>query len=177
MYNKNTKRVGYEAEYYPRKVGEILHDYVENSNEPLAVAIRERLASTANKDADITEDSLFKVIHPHTELCIDLKLLTLEPGRIKVGDFIGGVITRDSEDHYTFLQNASEKRKRVGSQRNPHVYVGYRINVNKKDDGTLYPTFNRPRFSENLTFKDFCRGAALELLSVADLIKEDEATV
>ena len=122
-------------------------------------------------------EGLFKVIHPHTELCIDLKLLTLAPGRIKVGDFIGGVITRDSEDHYTFLQNASEKRKRVGSQRNPHVYVGYRINVNKKDDGTLYPTFNRPRFSENLTFKDFCRGAALELLSVADLIKEDEATV
>lgn len=86
------------------------HQSTDNSNEPLAVAIRERLASTANKDADITEDSLFKVIHPHTELCIDLKLLTLEPGRIKVGDFIGGVITRDSEDHYTFLQNASEKR-------------------------------------------------------------------
>ena len=56
--------------------------------------------------------------------------------------------------------------------RNPHVYLGKRINVNLKDDGTLYPTFNRPQYTESFTFQDFCREAAEELLAVAGLVEE-----
>ena len=33
--------------------------------------------------------------------------------------------------------------------------------------GTLYPTFNRPQFSERFTFQDFCQGAADELLIIS----------
>ena len=59
-------------------------------------------------------------------------------------------------------------------QRNPHVYIGIRINVNRKDDGTLYPTFNRPRYTRDFSFQDFCREAAEELLLVAGLIEEED---
>ena len=52
----------------------------------------------------------------------------------------------DEEDHFTFVQNDSEKKKEKVVQRNPHVYEGTYINVNRKKDGTLYPTFNRPQF-------------------------------
>ena len=104
-----------------------------------------------------------KGFYPNTELGIDLKLINRKPGRLGIGEYLDGVITHDGEDHFTFVQNASEKKKDKVVQRNPHVYEGTYINVNRKKDGTLYPTFNRPQFSERFTFQDFCQGAANEL--------------
>ena len=157
MKNIKRTRVGSEAQYDPRTVGEILHNYLENSKEPLAVAYRDRL---------------FKDFFPDTHLDVDLKLMTREPGRMPVGAFLDGAITHDDEDHFTFIQNDPEKKKVVVTQRNPHVYLGKRINVNRKDDGTLYPTFNRPRYTKDFAFQDFCREAAEELLAVAGLVEE-----
>ena len=105
----------------------------------------------------------FNNFYPNTELGIDLKLITRKPGRMAVGEYLDGAITHDGEDHFTFVQNDSEKKKEKVVQRNPHVYEGTYINVNRKKDGTLYPTFNRPQFSEHFTFQDFCQGAADEL--------------
>lgn len=119
-----------------------------------------------------SDDSLFKDIFPNTELSVDLKLLTREPGRMAMGAYLDGTITHDGEDHFTFIQNASEKKKVEAAQRNPHVYCGLRININRKDDGTLYPTFNRPQYTKDFTFQDFCREAAEELLAVAGLVEK-----
>lgn len=105
--------------------------------------------------------------YPNTELGIDLKLITRKPGRLAVGEYLDGAITHDGEDHFTFVQNAQEKKQQKVVQRNPHVYEGTYINVNRKKDGTLYPTFNRPQFSERFTFQDFCQGAADELRSIS----------
>ena len=113
-------------------------------------------------------------LFPNTELGIDLKLLTRQPGRMPIGVMLDGVITHEAEDHFTFVENAFEKKK--VNQRNPHVYMGKRINIIRKDDGTLYPTFKRPSYTENFTFQDFCREAAEELLFVVDLV-ENEASV
>lgn len=105
----------------------------------------------------------FKNFYPNTELGIDLKLITRKPGRLGIGEYLDGAITHDGEDHFTFVQNDSEKKKDKVVQRNPHVYEGTYINVNRKKDGTLYPTFNRPQFTEKFTFQDFCLQAAKEL--------------
>ena len=105
--------------------------------------------------------------YPNTELGIDLKLITRKPGRLAVGEYLDGAITHDGEDHFTFVQNAQEKKQQKVVQRNPHVYEGTYINVNRKKDGTLYPTFNRrPQFKKFFTFEEFCRGAANELLYI-----------
>ena len=104
-----------------------------------------------------------KGFYPNTELGIDLKLITRKPGRLGIGEYLDGAITHDGEDHFTFVQNDSEKKKDKVVQRNPHVYEGTYINVNRKKDGTLYPTFNRPQFTEKFTFQDFCLQAAKEL--------------
>ena len=61
------------------------------------------------------------------------------------------------------MQNDSEKKKEKGGQRNPHVDEGTYMNVNHRTDGTLYPTFKRPQFTERFTFQDFCLQAAKEL--------------
>ena len=157
-------RVGSEAQYGPRLAGEILHDYLENSNEPLAVAYREQ-------KAEVDPEQLFRDFYPNTELSIDLKLLTRKPGRMPVGDSISCMLTRDDDFRYIAVENAIEKK--VAGPRNPHVYAGKRINVNRKSNGKLYPTFNRPNYNKNFTFQDFCREAAEELLAVAGLIEED----
>lgn len=77
-----------------------------------------------------------KGFFPNTELGIDLKLMTKEPGRMAVGEYLDGAITHDGEDHFTFVQNDSEKKMLKVVQRNPHVYEGKYINVNRKKDGT-----------------------------------------
>lgn len=117
------------------------------------------LNGNMNESSSKTE----KGFYPNTELGIDLKLLTRKPGRLTDGEYLDGVITHDGEDHFTFVQNDQEKKQQKMVLRNPHVYEGTYINVNRKNDGTLYPTFNRPQFSERFTFQDFCQGAANEL--------------
>lgn len=73
-----------------------------------------------------------KGFYPNTELGIDLKLMTKEPGRMAVGEYLDGAITHDGEDHFTFVQNDQEKKLQKVVQRNPHVYEGTYINVNRK---------------------------------------------
>ena len=85
MYKNKRTRIGSEAQYGPRIVGEILHDYLENSNEPLAVAYREHTSET---------NRLFEDIYPHTELEIELKLMTREPGRMPIGAYFKTFATR-----------------------------------------------------------------------------------
>ena len=162
----------------PKVIGEVLNDYLR-SNEPLAIAFRKRKAKSEAAmatEAEIETDQLFKDFYPDTHLDIDLKLITREQGRMSVGAYLDGVLTRDGEAHFCFIQNDAEMKKLVLIPRNPHIYLGKRINVNRKDDGTLYPTFNRPSYTKDFSFQDFCREAAEELLVVAGLIKEESVT-
>ncbi len=151
----------------PRLLGSIVSEMLHGDS-PLAIGYRQYIASLENGEDE--PEQLFRDFYPNTELGIDLKLITRKPGRMPVGDSINCMLTRDDDDHYIAVENAIEKK--VAEQRNPHVYLGKRINVNRKDDGTLYPTFNRPRYTKNFTFADFCREAAEELLVVAGLVKK-----
>lgn len=158
---------GSEKKNEPKVIGEVLIEYFQ-SEEPLAVAYRKWKAKTAEaKDAP---DNLFIDIYPHTELDVDLKLLTRKRGRMPVGTHLNGVLTHDGEDHFRFIENASEKK--MPTTRNPRIYKGSCINLIRSNDGSLRPTFNRPKYSKNFNFQDFCREAAEELRVVADLIGE-----
>lgn len=168
MKNSKRTRVGSEAQYGPRLAGEILHNYLENSNEPLAVAYREH---TSDAEAEDETDGLFKDFFPDTHLDVDLKLLTRKPCHLPVGAMLDGAITRDGVDHFCFIQNTFEKKK-VDS-RNSHVYKGLYINVNKSKDGKLYPTFRSPHYTKVFTFPNFCRKAAEELLAIAGFLEEN----
>jgi hypothetical protein len=163
---------GSEKKNEPKIMSEVQNEYLE-SNEPLANAIRNRKKASEDVANKVKGKSisklLFKDFFPNTELGVDLKLLTRKAGRMKVGAYLDGTITHDSEDHFTFIQNASEKEVEA-EHRNPHVYKGVRINVKRKEDGTLYPTFNRPRLTKDFTFQDFCHEAAKELRTVACLV-------
>ena len=99
----------------PKVIGEVLNDYLR-SNEPLAIAFRKRKAkSEAAKatEAEVETDQLFKNFFPDTHLNVDLKLVTREQGRIPVGSYLDGAITRDGENHFSFFQNDAEKKRLV----------------------------------------------------------------
>lgn len=159
----------------PRQIGDIINEMLL-SNEPLANAFCNWLAErekTRAAEEQSKVNRLFVDIYPNTEPCIDLKLLTQQPGRMDVGAILRGILTRDGEEHYTFLEGDQQK---ASSQRNPHVYRGRFVNVNQSGDGTLYPTFNRPRYTKEFSFQDLCREAAAELLMVAGLVGKKGST-
>jgi len=158
--NKKRTRVGSEVQYGPRLVGEILHDYLENSNEPLAAAYRDRL---------------FKDLFPDTHPCIDLKVLTRQPEHMEIGDMILGTLVRSSEDQFTLIENVTEKKLVKPVRRNPIVFEGGTVNVHRLADGTYRLEFARPRFFKDYTFRDFCLAAAQELLVVARLLGEEDS--
>ena len=148
---------GSGKENEPKVIGEVLNEYFQ-SNEPSAVALRDRL---------------FKDIHPHTEPCCQLKLLTRQPGRPEVGTMFDGTLVREGEDRFVFCEQLFEKKKESQTPRNAHLYEGTYINVNMRDDGVVYPTFRYGRLDKkNIVFRDFCREAAEELVKVAGRIEE-----
>ena len=164
-HNKRT-RAGSEKQYGPRLVGVILHDYLENSDEPFARAFREHIA-----EAEREADQLLVDIHPNTESCVDIKLMTRQPGRMPLGEYLPGMLTRDGEDHFLFIENADKKR--VVAHRNPRIYRGRFINVVRHADGSLVLTFNKPVLTADFSFRDYCLAAVQELLTIIGLLDEE----
>lgn len=112
------------------------------------------------------EASLKYNLFPNTELCIDLKMYTREAGLLDLDTYLDGILVHDADSHYTFVQNALYEKVTPVVKRNPAVYLGKFVNVHQKKDGTLYPTFNRPCFTKDFTFCDFCQAAAEELQKI-----------
>lgn len=147
----------------PRLVEQVIIDDILFSNEhPLGIGFRRR--------------KMLEDFFPDTHLNVDLKLISNEPGRMPVGAYYVGVITHDSEEHFTFVKHHSEK-KVTTARRNPVVYSGGCVNVHKLPDGTLRLEFNRPRFYPDFSFRDFCLAAAQELLTIARLLGEEDSEV
>lgn len=103
-------------------------------------------------------------LYPNTELDVDLKLVTQKQGRMELGEYLDGMITRDGEDHFTFVENATEQRK--AERRNPSIYMGQWINVKRRADGTVYPTFKRTKGIGAGKLGDYAVNTTCELLMV-----------
>lgn len=104
-------------------------------------------------------------LYPNTELDVDLKLVKQEQGRMELGEYLDGMITRDGEDHFTFVENDTEQRK--ATRRNPSIYMGQWINVKRRADGTVYPTFKRTKGIGAGKLGDYAVNTTCELLMVA----------
>lgn len=135
----------------PRLMNDIINDLF-NGQTPFARARRHRSGRA------------WTGLYPNTELDVDLKLVTQEQGRIELGEYLDGMITRDSEDHFTFVENATEQRK--ATRRNPSIYMGQWINVKRRADGTVYPTFKRTKGIGAGKLGDYAVSTTCELLMV-----------
>lgn len=104
-------------------------------------------------------------LYPNTELDVDLKLVTQEQGPMELGEYLDGMITRDGDDHFTFVENDTERGK--AERRNPSIYMGQWINVKRRADGTVYPTFKRTKGIGAGKLGDYAVSTTCELLMVA----------
>lgn len=161
----------------PRLMNEIINDLL-NGQTPFARARRHRSgrAWTGQAGAGCTRSGqdgtgsagagrTWTGLYPNTELDVDLKLVTQEQGPMELGEYLDGMITRDGEDHFTFVENATEQRKT--ERRNPSVYEGQWINVKRRADGTVYPTFKRTKGIGAGKLGDYAVSTTCELLMVA----------
>ena len=159
MKKNNNTRAGSEKQYGPRLAGEILHDYLENSNEPLAVAYREQ-----STDA---EDQGW---HRNTDLAVDLKTLLRSDTSMKTGKEYQGVLRRDSDaeiedfrcrdPHYTFWETAPLAIRK----RNPHVFKGRYITITRQADGSLRLNFRPVKMDGDFSIERYAVGVSNELL-------------
>lgn len=150
----------------PRLMNDIINDLL-NGQAPFARARRHRTGRawtenmrTENAGAGRTWTGLY----PNTELDVDLKLVTQEQGPMELGEYRDGMITRDGEDHFTFVENDTEQRK--AERRNPSIYMGQWINVKRRADGTVYPTFKRTKGIGAGKLGDYAVSTTCELLMV-----------
>ena len=140
MKNNIFSRVGSEQQYGPRLAGEILHDYLENSDDALAVAYREHATDAEGW-------------HTNTALAVNLKTILRSDSRTKTGKSYSGVLRRDEpseefnfDEHYTFVETLPTTEKR-----NPRIFNGRFITVTRRDNGSI-----RLNFKNLDTYGDFC---------------------
>jgi hypothetical protein len=84
----------------------------------------------------------------NTELCVDLKTILISDRRAKRQKDYTGVLTRDSREHFTFIETQPKTTKR-----NPQLFRGRFITVTRWDDGSLHPNF-RP-MPENMSVSNY----------------------
>ena len=156
MINNKRTRVKSEKQYDPRLAGEILHDYLENSNEPLAVAYREH-----------TTESEEQGWNNNTHLSVDLKTQLRSDRIAKVGKSYTGVLRRETEyeefrydEHFTFVETLPP----APDKRNPQVFRGKYITVTRRDDGTYRPNFRPVKMGAGFNGERYAAGVANELL-------------
>ena len=119
-------------------------------------------------------DSMAYAIHPHTEPCVNLKIMDTKCPYIHVGGKRRGTLIHDAPGHYDFIAQSLERKLLRCVSKSEYLRLGVFVNV-KNRDGVTYPTLRFGRlYSGEITFKEFCVAAARELLEFADLIKSHE---
>jgi len=102
---------------------------------------------------------------------VDVKTILRNDSIAAIGKNYTGQLTRDSEDHYTFLETLPPKVYK----RNPHVYVGKYITITRRDDGGLRPNFKPIKDWKDFSATIYARGVANELLWALGSLIEKEA--
>ena len=156
----------------PRLIGEVLRDFLR-SDEPLAEAFRKRLAEKVGGDdaQEGPDGEPLLELYPDTFLDVNLKVEKRMKGRMKIGELLAGVLSRDGYDHLTFVQNAKTNGKT--QKRKAHLYRGTHVNVLVGHDCFVL-SFKHPMLSTTRQLGDFCREAADELYVVAGLIERKD---
>ena len=110
-----------------------------------------------------------EILHRNTHLCVDLKTFLLHDRIVKMGKSYPGVLTRDTEDHYTFIETLTATEKR-----NPRVFDGTYLTITRWSDGSLHPNFKPMRVGEDFSVDGYAIGVCNELRrALIGLVEED----
>ena len=132
----NKKRPYGSKNNEPRPLCELFREYLQ-SDEPVASTLRTQIIRRMKEEQGCEPGQTVQFCFPNTELDVDLKLLTLTPGRMSLNTPLEGSLTRDSEYHYTFEEMPSRSRPK----RNPITFEGRYVNLSVDAYGTPHPHF------------------------------------
>ena len=171
MDTKKTNRgAGLRKKNCPLTVGEILHNYLENSNEPLAVAYREHSLETDEPER-----------HRNTELGVNLKTFLRSDKRMLVNKEYPGILRLDSQadidefrccdPHMTFYEAAS---KSYVCHRNVHLYEGRHITCTKRLNGSLRLNFKNLKLDAAFSVDGYALEVANEIRNALKGLVEEK---
>ena len=100
---------------------------------------------------------------------MDVKTILHSGRSSKIGKDYQGVLTRDTGDHFTFIETIPP----VPEKRNPQVFRGKYITVTRRDDGTYRPNFKPMKVGADFSVAQFSSDVANELLWALDGLIEE----
>ena len=100
------------------------------------------------------------VLKVNTDLCMDVKTILHSDSISKIGKDYQGVLTRDTDEHFTFIETIPTPPEK----RNPQVFRGKYITVTRRDDGTYRPNFKPMKVGADFNLAQYASGVANELL-------------
>ena len=102
---------------------------------------------------------MYKVFNCNTDLCVDMKTLLLSDRITKIGKCYPGLLTRDEETHYTFV----ETQLPTADKRNPRVFDGHYLTITRRGDGTLRLNFKKLVVGPHFSVEKYALGVYNEL--------------
>lgn len=105
----------------------------------------------------------------NTALCIDLKTVLRTDFITKLEKQYQGQLTRDSEDHFTFVETLPS----TNGKRNPRVFNGQYITITRRDDGSLRPNFKPFKIKAGFSLERYAIGVSNELLWALEGLVEE----
>ncbi len=97
--------------------------------------------------------------HTNTDLCVDIKTLLVDDSSTKRDKCYQGILRRDGEYHYTFVEILLPKMWK----RNPHIFIGRYITVTQRDDKSLRLNFRPVRMDDTFSVDLYTLGVYNEL--------------
>ena len=117
-------------------------------------------------------------LHPDTHLCVDLKVVSRKPGHMYVTASKGGVLLRDSEDHFTFFEDALFEDASVRSaarRRTSYLFCGCYITLTLCADGSLRLNFRRVPTGRGFSLECYAIGVYNEIRQALSGLVEETA--
>ena len=95
----------------------------------------------------------------NTALCIDLKTVLRTDFITKLEKQYQGQLTRDSEDHFTFIETLPP----AASRKNPRLFDGKHISLTRWADGTLHLFFKKMKADADFTVDGYALAVCNEI--------------
>ena len=105
----------------------------------------------------------------NTDLCVDVKTFLFKDRITKLGKDYSGVLTRDKEDHYQFIETLPHNQ----GKRNPRIYNGEHITATLRDNNSVRLNFKPIKIDENFVVEAYAFAVANEIVkSLKGLVEE-----
>ena len=180
MYNKKKYRAGSRNNNEPRLVGDIFKEML-SSDSPLAKALRlshapqQKTTAAKGKTIDARSKTTVRVVkgwYPNTDLCVDIKTFLRDDRNTKIGKDYTGMLQRDSDDHYLFVETAQPAS--AACKRNPRLFDGKYISVTRRmKDGHTRFNFKEVDFGGRFNPLSFAIGVMKEIIKAFKCLGEE----